>query len=47
MSVVSRSVGSALDRIEGGEKVRGEALYAYEHRRDDVAYAAIVQSTVA
>jgi xanthine dehydrogenase YagR molybdenum-binding subunit len=47
VSVASRSIGAALDRIEGREKVRGEALYAYEHLRDDVAYAAIVQSTIA
>ena len=47
MSVASSAIGAALDRVEGREKVCGEALYAYEHLRDDVAYAAIVQSTIA
>ena len=47
MSVATRSIGAALDRIEAREKVTGRAVYAYEHARDDVAYATIVQSTVA
>ena len=47
MSVASRSIGAALDRIEGREKVSGEALYAYEHVREGAAYATPVQSTVA
>ncbi len=39
------AVGSSLDRVEGVEKVTGEARYAYEHRHGDVAYAAVVQAT--
>jgi xanthine dehydrogenase YagR molybdenum-binding subunit len=41
-----RAVGSSLDRIEGVEKVTGDARYAFEHRFGDMAYAAIVQATV-
>jgi xanthine dehydrogenase YagR molybdenum-binding subunit len=40
-------VGSAIDRIEGRQKVTGQALYAYEHGREHIAYAVIVQSTIA
>jgi xanthine dehydrogenase YagR molybdenum-binding subunit len=48
VSVLDRSaLGSDLDRIESREKVTGAAIYAYEYQNDDVAYAAIVQSTVA
>src|SRR4051812_14432070 len=47
MSVATRTVGAAVDRVEGREKVTGAAAYAYEHGADDVAYAAIVQSTIA
>ncbi|HEU5362644.1 MAG TPA: xanthine dehydrogenase family protein molybdopterin-binding subunit [Gaiellaceae bacterium] len=47
MSVAARSIGASLDRVEGREKVRGEAVYAYEHSPEGVTYAAIVQSTVA
>jgi len=46
-AVASRAVGAALDRIEGPEKVTGEARYAYEHPGEGVAYAAIVQATAA
>jgi xanthine dehydrogenase YagR molybdenum-binding subunit len=46
-SVASPAVGAALDRVEGREKVTGAARYAYEYDLDRVAYAAIVQSTVA
>jgi xanthine dehydrogenase YagR molybdenum-binding subunit len=42
-----RLIGESVDRIEGEDKVTGAALYAYEYRPDDVAYAAIVTSTVA
>jgi xanthine dehydrogenase YagR molybdenum-binding subunit len=44
---VTGAVGAAIDRIEGREKVTGQAKYAYEYRQDEVAYAAIVQSTIA
>ncbi|MBV9334990.1 MAG: xanthine dehydrogenase family protein molybdopterin-binding subunit [Solirubrobacterales bacterium] len=48
MSVtVVGAIGAAIDRVEGRAKVTGEAKYAYEYRRDEVAYAAILQSTVA
>jgi xanthine dehydrogenase YagR molybdenum-binding subunit len=48
MSVIASSaIGAPLDRIEGREKVTGAAAYAYEHRPSEVAYAAIVQATIA
>jgi xanthine dehydrogenase YagR molybdenum-binding subunit len=40
-------LGVAHPRVEGREKVAGEAKYAYEHEVEGVAYAWIVQSTVA
>jgi xanthine dehydrogenase YagR molybdenum-binding subunit len=46
-AVEAGAVGAALDRIEGREKVTGEARYAYEHEQAGVAYAAVVQSSVA
>jgi xanthine dehydrogenase YagR molybdenum-binding subunit len=36
-----------MDRVEGRAKVTGEAKYAYEYRHGEVAYASIVQSTIA
>ncbi|MGH3050537.1 MAG: hypothetical protein ACRDLK_10290, partial [Gaiellaceae bacterium] len=48
MSAVSgRAVGAPLSRVEGGEKVRGEARYAYEFDVENVAYGALVVSAVA
>jgi xanthine dehydrogenase YagR molybdenum-binding subunit len=47
VSVAARSIGASLDRVEGRDKVEGEAVYAYEHSPEGVVYAAIVQSTVA
>ena len=47
MSVLTRAIGAPVDRIEGREKVEGEATYAYEYEQESVAYAAIVQSTIA
>ncbi len=47
MSVAARSVGAAVDRIEGREKVTGEAAYALEYEQENVAYAVLVQSTIA
>jgi xanthine dehydrogenase YagR molybdenum-binding subunit len=44
---LTRAVGAALDRVDGRVKVRGEALYAYEHPVDGVAYCAPVQATIA
>ena len=47
MSVAAGSVGAPVERIEGREKVTGEAVYAFEHAPEGVAYAAIVTSSVA
>jgi xanthine dehydrogenase YagR molybdenum-binding subunit len=47
MSLLTRSIGAPVDRIEGREKVAGEAAYAFEYEQENVAYAAIVQSTIA
>ncbi len=48
MSVTAtRVIGAAVDRLEGREKVTGAAKYAHEYEPDDVAYAAIVTSTLA
>ncbi len=44
---VAGAVGTAVDRVEGRVKVAGEAKYAVEYRRDEVTYAAIIQSTIA
>ena len=41
------TIGAAVDRVEGREKVTGQAKYAYEHVQENVAYGAIVQSTIA
>jgi xanthine dehydrogenase YagR molybdenum-binding subunit len=47
MSIAAtRAIGAAVDRLEGREKVTGQAKYAYEYRQDEVAYAAIIQSTI-
>ncbi len=48
MSVAAdRAVGAPLDRVEGRDKVRGEARYAYEHRPEGVVYAAAVTARIA
>jgi len=48
MSVaVTGTIGAAVDRIEGREKVTGQAKYAYEYRQEEVVYGVIVQSTIA
>jgi xanthine dehydrogenase YagR molybdenum-binding subunit len=47
MSVLTRSVGAPVDRIEGRDKVVGEARYAFEYEQENVAYAAIVQAAIA
>jgi xanthine dehydrogenase YagR molybdenum-binding subunit len=46
-ATVTGTIGAAIDRIEGREKVTGQAKYAYEYHQEEVAYAAIVQSTIA
>ena len=47
MSVLTRSIGAPVDRIEGRDKVIGEATYAFEYEQENVAYGAIVQSAIA
>jgi xanthine dehydrogenase YagR molybdenum-binding subunit len=46
-TVAPSVLGVAHTRVEGREKVEGRALYAYEHEVEGVAYAWIVQSTIA
>jgi xanthine dehydrogenase YagR molybdenum-binding subunit len=41
------SVGAPMTRIEGREKVTGQARYTFEHELEGMAYAWIVQATVA
>lgn len=41
------AIGAPLARLEGREKVTGEARYSYEYPVDDVLYAWPVQSTIA
>jgi xanthine dehydrogenase YagR molybdenum-binding subunit len=45
--LVTASLGAPLRRLEGREKVTGQARFAYEHQAEGVAYAFPVQSTVA
>jgi xanthine dehydrogenase YagR molybdenum-binding subunit len=47
MSVAERVLGAPVDRIEGGDKVQGQAKYAYEYELENVAYASLVVSPVA
>jgi xanthine dehydrogenase YagR molybdenum-binding subunit len=46
-TIAQRVVGAPIDRIEGREKVTGQARYAYEAPIEGVVYAAVVQSTIA
>jgi xanthine dehydrogenase YagR molybdenum-binding subunit len=46
-TIAPSTLGAALTRIEGREKVMGRALYAYEHDVEGAVYAWIVQATVA
>jgi xanthine dehydrogenase YagR molybdenum-binding subunit len=43
----ARSIGASADRIEGAEKVAGEAVYAFEHDVENAVYGAILTSTIA
>ena len=43
----TRAIGTPVDRIEGREKVTGQAKYAYEYHEDQVSYAVIIASTIA
>jgi xanthine dehydrogenase YagR molybdenum-binding subunit len=47
VSIAVRSIGTPVERVEGREKVTGQAAYAYEHAPEGVAYAAIVTSAIA
>jgi xanthine dehydrogenase YagR molybdenum-binding subunit len=47
VGTITRAVGASLTRIEGREKVSGQALYAYEHPVEGVAYAWPVAATIA
>ena len=47
MTVMIRAIGTALDRIDGPEKVQGTAAYAFEQPVDHPAYLHPVQSTIA
>jgi xanthine dehydrogenase YagR molybdenum-binding subunit len=46
-TVAPTTLGAVVTRVEGREKVTGQAVYAYEHEVEGVVYAWIVQSTVA
>ena len=47
MSTATRTLGTPVERIEGREKVAGEALYAAEHDPEGVVHAVIVQAAIA
>jgi xanthine dehydrogenase YagR molybdenum-binding subunit len=47
VSVAERILGAPIDRVEGGEKVRGQARYAYEYSPEGVVYASLVVSPAA
>ncbi|HEX3807225.1 MAG TPA: xanthine dehydrogenase family protein molybdopterin-binding subunit [Gaiellaceae bacterium] len=44
---LQRAIGAPLDRIEGGEKVAGEATYAYEYEAGGAVYVVGVAATIA
>ncbi|HEX6457349.1 MAG TPA: xanthine dehydrogenase family protein molybdopterin-binding subunit [Thermoleophilaceae bacterium] len=44
---LTQAIGTPRSRIEGREKVTGEARYAYEYQADNVAYAEPVQAWIA
>lgn len=47
MTIETRSVGAPISRIDGPQKVRGAARYAYEHPVNEPLYLAAIQSTIA
>ncbi|MET8954007.1 xanthine dehydrogenase family protein molybdopterin-binding subunit [Streptomyces sp. NPDC004393] len=47
MTVAARAVGTPLDRLDGPDKVRGAARYAFEQPVDRPAYLYPVQATIA
>jgi xanthine dehydrogenase YagR molybdenum-binding subunit len=46
-TTTTAAVGASLDRVEGREKVTGQARYAVEYPVEGVAYASAVQATIA
>jgi xanthine dehydrogenase YagR molybdenum-binding subunit len=44
---ITRNVGAGIERVDGTAKVSGEALYAFEYRIPNAAYAVPVLSTIA
>jgi xanthine dehydrogenase YagR molybdenum-binding subunit len=46
-AVRSAAIGADVERVDGRTKVAGEALYAYDYTARELAYGALVQSTVA
>jgi xanthine dehydrogenase YagR molybdenum-binding subunit len=47
MRTSTRNVGAGIERVDGTEKVTGDARYAFEYRIPDAAYAVPVLSTIA
>jgi len=47
VTTTAAAIGAPLTRVEAREKVTGRAQYAYEHARQDVAYAWIVAAQIA
>jgi len=47
VTTTAPAIGAPLTRVEAREKVTGQARYAYEHPRDDVAYGWIVAAQIA
>ena len=45
--LATRAVGSPVSRLEGREKVAGQAKYAFEHDVEGAVYASAVASTIA
>lgn len=47
MNVMPHAMGQALDRLDGPDKVQGQARYAFEYPVDRPAYLFPVQATIA
>ncbi|MGO4426117.1 xanthine dehydrogenase family protein molybdopterin-binding subunit, partial [Streptomyces sp. MCAF7] len=47
MTTVEQTIGAPLTRVDGPQKVTGEALYSYEFPTPDITYVWPVQSTIA
>lgn len=47
LSEANRVLGKPLDRVDGIEKVTGQARFAAEYKLDNLVYAALVYSTIA